>query len=29
MAHLHFDINSIIQEFLSTTGLNEEKMNPL
>ena len=27
MEHLHFEINSIIQEDLSTTGLNEEIMN--
>ena len=26
---MHFDINSIIQEFLSTAGSNEEIMNPL
>ena len=28
-ANLNFDINSIIQKFLSTTGSNEEIMNPL
>ena len=27
MVQLHFDINSIIQEFSSTTGSNEEIIN--